>query len=743
MKWSWPKWMTGNSGEKVTLAPQQKGSIAPFDRIGFTASTSLEKLEKPYANSVWVQAAMRKVMAPVCTVPLQFFGDARGGKQAITDPAVIAFWQKPAIGPGQTRLKITEVIEASLGWLQLEGEFFWILDNAPMPFPEVLPAGGLRPFIVARPDRMRAVVSQGQLIQWAYTDGAQRTTLLEPAQVIHVKCWNPYSDFRGLSPWQSARIATEADYLAGRFALNLMKNNGDTGPIVIGKSGIPDDAQRAQIEMLLRQKKEMSLRGEFRPLFLGGDITVEDPQVKVPDAAFVAVRLENRHEIFVAFGVPPSMADVKAAYSIGSDSDRHALVTETCVPVSEKLADAVENLFERQTGQTVYAAFDWSKHPVMVAARNERIDNGTKLWDRGMPWEDISEYLDLRLPDFDGWDVGYLPFSVAPSATVAAQEPAPDPMADPALAEDPSSESSSAESDPSTDPVQEMLRVLKRGPGQRAPKLETLWKKHMATRRAAVKLLAGKVRKVLFQHRAQVLKKLPPETKAIEQRGLIDIVFDPIQFGRDLMDELSGPIRQILSQAGQELLGEIGLDDPWTMPPQKAKDFLAGRETPVQNCGWTVRNQLNTSLQAGLDEGETMSELSRRVKDVFNDLEKHEAERIARTETNTAYNDARHVAMDDSGIGHKAWLSSHGPNVRPSHAEAERTYTVDNPIPLTEPFTVNGEQLMYPGDSSLGAGPGNTINCQCIQLAARLEGEEDGLRTYTIYGLGSVKVRHV
>jgi phage portal protein BeeE len=39
------------------------------------------------------------------------------------------------------------------------------------------------------------------------------------------------------------------------------------------------------------------------------------------DDGYIQQRIENRHEIYNAFGVPMSMADIKASYSIGSASD--------------------------------------------------------------------------------------------------------------------------------------------------------------------------------------------------------------------------------------------------------------------------------------------------------------------------------------------------------------------------------------------------------------------------------------
>jgi hypothetical protein len=78
--------------------------------------------------------------------------------------------------------------------------------------------------------------------------------------------------------------------------------------------------------------------------------------------------------------------------------------------------------------------------------------------------------------------------------------------------------------------------------------------------------------------------------------------------------------------------------------------------------------------------------------------------------------------MTDAGVEYKSWLSSHGPTVREAHAAAEEQYG-DNPIPVDQPFIVDGEELMYPGDESGSAS--NVINCHCIQIAVANPNPED------------------
>jgi phage portal protein BeeE len=284
-------------------------------------------LYAPYKQSAWVQRAIKKVAGPISAVNLHFTLDGR----AFAGSGLETFWRSPAAG--MTR---EEFLEATIGWLKLAGEAFWILDDtslAPFPTPVFDPvyhpnpgsnprpdAQALAPLVVARPDRMTHLVRDGELVGWQYIDGAGRHIPLLPEQVVQTKAWNPYDDWRGLAELHSCHDAAEADYLAGKFNLNLMRSNGDQGVYVIAKEP-PTDTQRQQIIDQLREKRELAQRGVFKPLFLTGDMQIEDARIKTPDADFVANRLENRHEIFLALGVPPSMADVRAAYSIGSASD--------------------------------------------------------------------------------------------------------------------------------------------------------------------------------------------------------------------------------------------------------------------------------------------------------------------------------------------------------------------------------------------------------------------------------------
>lgn len=56
----------------------------------------------------------------------------------------------------------------------------------------------------------------------------------------------------------------------------------------------------------------------------------------------------------------------------------------------------------------------------------------------------------------------------------------------------------------------------------------------------------------------------------------------------------------------------------------------------------------------------------------------------------------------------KTWVTMGDDKVRETHVEAD-----GQEQPVDQPFIVDGELLMNPGDPSLGASPGNIINCRC------------------------------
>jgi hypothetical protein len=714
------------------------GGVASFLRGDDLPGSARSRLVEPYAQSAWIRAAVAHVANPISSRPLKFYA----GDSEFDDSRLAAWWARPALGPKvagrQTRLSLEQVLFDLAAWERLEGEFFLVLGDEWLVTAGRSPASGaaLPPFLIPNPQRMSAIVHGDTLDGWRLSLPGGRQVNLVPEQVIHERAFNPFDDWRGVGCEQAARIAAEGAFLTGVYIRDLAKNNGDQGMVVIAKNGKLETPQREQITADLRAKRAALARGEVKDLLLGGaDISVERPQEQAASAELMGSKAMSHEEVFVAFGVPPSLAAVKQSYSVGKESDKYQLITDTCQPVGARVAAGLARAATLQAGRELTAELEWDDHPVMIEVRNSRIDSLQKLWGMGMPVRDANDFLGLGMKPFSGWETGYLPFSVAPvdSAGVAAAEP----TADPALAEP----KTRGEEDPAVAHLRLLVLARQRAAVRRAPECATVekefaafacachgtagvamkerdpkevaqWRTLMSQRRATLKSFQSALGRVLMTARVEVLRRLEGyQPKAIATKAAAaDFLFDLAKFADSFTSAMRNQHRSAIDTAGAQLFKEVGKDDPFAAPAQAVRDFLAARENKLKDAPAEIFDRVKAALSAGLEAGDTHAELAGRVKAAFNEIADGRARTIALTETGAVYGAGRDLAMREAGVQFKRWLTSGNATVRAAHAEAN-----GQTVPVDEPFVVDGEQLMFPGDSA--GSPGNVVNCHCVSIA--------------------------
>jgi hypothetical protein len=691
----------------------------------------------PLKNSTWVFRCLQLISDQVRSQPLVFSTLDRSGKQMmLNDPDTLAFWSQPA-ETASGAISQGDFLELACKWIGLKGQAFLILDDT-----WLTPRGVKSRIILARADRLTPIMRGDMLLGWQFLDGIGGRHTLLPQQVIRPRHLNPYNDAEGLSALDPARVAVDADYAAGVFARNTAASNGDQGVYVIAKGGAAlSTEQREQIIAQLRQKAQLSKRGDYRPAFLTADVAVEDPKIKSVDAAFNDGRMESRHEIAVAFGVPPSMMDRMDSYSVGAASDRFRLIEDTCIPMSVRLCEAFALIERLRTGRVLIVEQDWGKHPVMRQARQERTKAACEMHARGVPWQVLSDLHDLNLQPFAGWDAAWLPMSLERVSETADEESPNDATKD--ATEDDASKLMATRQKTFAElrgliaalPVQEACskssrcacgnceqRTENSEQNARDPERVKLWQKHMTARAPSEKLMAKKVTKCLMTARAETLAKLESSEKAlagVRARGILDILFDLGQFTISMIENTRAAHKDTLEQAVMQFAEEIGATDPWQIEDPKVFTFLNKRESRIRDASRRIWNDIKSAVEQGLKDGETNAQIANRVRTAFNGISKERAESIANTEVSAAYGFARDQSMQGLGIEEKEWLASGLDSVRDSHriADGQR---VAMDAPFVVPMKDGGsEEMMYPGDEDGSAE--NVINCKCVQVAVMRE----------------------
>ena len=751
-----------------SLSPDAQAWIRGDD-VDDSASGNGARLVMPYAQSAWVYIAVSTLAENISKIPFRISrvgsGKARKvralrgssdhkarafarralGENIIESGPCVDLFERPH--PTMDKRLFWEQV---VTWAGLRGEFFIApMDDADQPVDLSDRSPRIKRMIALEPDLFWHMVIGYELVAWRYTGSPLMTPIssqiLNPSEVIHSRNVNPYLYWRGMSPLSVAMLAAGSDYAAEKFQKGLLVNNADTGLIVTTEQN-PQQDQREQIVSALRERKRKAGTPD-RPLFLWGGAKVEKPTISNVDMEFLSNRKFTRQEIFGIFKVPESVAGFSDAKSTSLSGGGQAMNAEKLTFVEQELSYLAERIESAVApiiatfGDDLVGFFDIESLPVMQEARRMRWDTATKAFNLGVPMDTINTTFDLGLPNLPHGKKSYLPFSLQ---EVGADDSGAMP------AEGVEDETAKEEAE-KQNPFSRMLKLLGAAehkdqgvesdggfsfPGccnhgmsnmlggqlRSRPKSEiSLWRSHAAKRKVVIKTFDAKFNKILFEARAETLRKIEARyspanhiSAGMDQAtrsSASDFMFDKPSFASRLIAAMRQVAAAALDTAGTEFMKEVGKDDPWKYPPQQALEFLAGRENKMKGVADSIFERIKEQISEGITSGDSTEGMARRIRGEFNDISAGRARVVASTETSACYGSARDKAMLDAGVRWKQWLTSGLDNVRAEH-EAANGQTV----PVDEPFRVGGESLEYPGDPD--GEPGNVINCHCVAIAA-------------------------
>jgi hypothetical protein len=180
----------------------------------------------------------------------------------------------------------------------------------------------------------------------------------------------------------------------------------------------------------------------------------------------------------------------------------------------------------------------------------------------------------------------------------------------------------------------------------------------------------------------------PRAAQQAEAKNPDAITVDPT----DLQARLTGPLQRGMIAAGREAYNAYATGDPspFRVVNAAAMDYLQTYVPKLaQSISDTLTEDLRRELGAGIEGGESIQELQRRVADVFGEATGIRSERIARTESATIVNNGNLLGWSAAGVGEKEWVLA--PNPCPvCEAIAKR---FNKPIPIDQPFFSVGDTI--------------------------------------------------
>jgi len=370
-------------------------------------------------------------------------------------------------------------------------------------------------------------------------------------------------------------------------------------------------------------------------------------------------------QIAAAIGVDPWWIGDKANSTYNNVQEaRKALYEDVALPLLDDVKATLNLKVAPLYGNGEVITYDVSNVPALRADMGLKIVQAKDLWAMGLPFEQINNKLELGFEEFPGWEVGYLPFSVAPVGS-SIESPSPD--------DEETGQKSLSTIDPDSEEykTQEWKRIDSRRQSYWALLTDKFAPMYEEIGKVAAASVKGDIKKNVI---AAIDKQ---SDKWVKTMTAVDFTIIE-DFGNHLkaFDLYTAAIRAWVKKHAAENVVTI-------LDTQKA--------------------EMAKLIKLGIDNELTNAQISQSIRSFYKDRTSFMSQRVARTETTQASSFGQKQAAKQEGRKKKRWLSSRDDRVRDSHA------AMDGQVVDIDGTFSNG--CTEPG---LCDDPAEAIQCRCV-----------------------------
>ena len=359
-----------------------------------------------YRQYAWVRKAVVAITTALSPLPRQVV-DAQG--QVVPNHPLTQLLKQPNITHDGA-----EFIEILLIHKLLGGEWFAeVVEDGRGNVAELWPR---------RPDEVwvvGAVTDTSYAIPAFYEVPLLNPPVISADSMIHEMFTNPLNPWRGLSVMRALSMEVAVDLATLNNTQRTLLDGVRDYAISSDETLTP--AERARAEAQLEQKY-----GRHRPLLLEAGQKIQAFGKAADDLEWLRARDYSREAVGALFGVPDEiMGFGKDTYENFAAAQK-VFWTLTLLPMAQRLDATFTHFFSTkrvvlQPGQRVVT--DISGVGVLQEDLMPKLDQATKLWSMGVPYNTIEAMLKLGTGPVDGGNVGYLPMSIVPVTMVGAAAP--------------------------------------------------------------------------------------------------------------------------------------------------------------------------------------------------------------------------------------------------------------------------------------------------------------------------------
>jgi HK97 family phage portal protein len=528
---------------------------------------------------------------------------------------------------------------------------------------------------------------------YKYSVRGRQPVRFKPEEILHIKDYHPTNDWYGLSKLGVVARAIDISNMIDEWHNKLLRNDCRPPGAWNYKGGQLTDEQQLALEKTIEEKFAGYKNVGKPPVLGGGEWEWIDFGITPRDMDHKSTAIHAMRQICGIFNVPSEVLwDTEQKTYSNYQEARKALYMETILPYCDMLAEEFTQWFKPSfQNENYFIGYDKNQIEAIQEDRQKKFDYLSKA----DFLEDNEKRNAVGYDELPYGNTVFKPLSMMPVGAV------------------------NGTNTDDTDDAKTAFKVAKNGGFWTVPeRKEILWNNFVMRVKAKEKPYEKLAIEYMDDQKKRIKKELDNHKvlSAIEPEFIINIEDEAHAYQRKFQSWYSYTF-QHAGEAGIEATkGQLyNLESKAELEFVLTPDYEELIQQMMFNSGTTVNNTLidiiYRTYQRAMKEDWTVESLTQMINHSIDEFKPWRARLWSRTETAKMENWGQLEGYKKQEfVDRKGWLSAFAPDTREAHQIADQDYS-DNPIPLDDPFFVDGEELQYPGDPA--GSPGNICNCLC------------------------------
>jgi len=644
--------------QETTTSPE-KSSFFIRDAYGQSEPPPMgtQALIEAYSYS-WVYFCVSRIASNLANIDLLLYEQSGDKTEEIPEHEVLDLLDK-----ANDVMTFYDLVELYSIYMDTAGECFWWKRRNNRG--EII---SIYPWL--QPNLMEVVPGKEEFVAgYVYSvPGTNRKVPFDAKDIIHFKYTNPTNPYRGLSPLKAAELSIATDKQAAKWNWRFFSNEARPD-VVIEMEGTLSQEQYDRIHNQWGEAHRGTANAHKMTILEGGAKVSSPLGITQKDMDFLEQRKYSRDEIFIIFGVPIGLVVQENSNRAVADTAKAVFINETIIPKMKKFVSTLNEFLLPEYDDAGKLSLDFidptiedaeSKANFYKVAVNNGIMSVNEIRTReGLPL--IKDGNALYLPA-NLTPIGMVDEVKSPTRQLTRKRRTKEKVMKGIIAKElkkyeKTDGSAMRKKDIkafeilSKMKVKEEEKLTPSGIKESDKQLhwQALIKKTNANEAKMKIMLQG----LFDQQRENVLPTIKGRTRPIDYK------FDTKVEAKIFVKEFEPFVQELIAEHGEDAFEMLGMTGFVDVNASTAKYMETDGLAFCKSVNVTTKEKISKQIAVGMEQGESINQIRKRIDSVFVVAIKERSLVIARTEVARSTNFAIVEAYKQSKVvASKEWLTA-------------------------------------------------------------------------------------